>query len=206
MKVWLRNPKTGALKRVPVSTYAPYWIFAGWVAVGACGGALALLVHAAYPAWFRPQSIAAGLAGGLVARIIITLRNRGSALIARGWQFAEPESLEARAAAIEWRLPSETRSAPLSRPFVLNEAAFLADAAALPSQTRRPAPVPITPISGGTKFMRFIMYAVAVLAFLAGIVSVVSMRSDIQLGMSLTSFIGSFILLGLGHIMGRLAR
>ncbi|MEW6122065.1 MAG: hypothetical protein AB1698_05600 [Pseudomonadota bacterium] len=54
--------------------------------------------------------------------------------------------------------------------------------------------------------MHFIMYAVAVLAFLAGILSVMSMRSDIQLGMSLTAFIGSFILLGLGHIMGRLAR
>ncbi len=54
--------------------------------------------------------------------------------------------------------------------------------------------------------MRFVMYAVAVLAFAIGILCALSIRSDIQLGMSLTAFIGSFILLGLGNIMGRLAR
>ncbi|MDE1571180.1 hypothetical protein [Aquabacter sediminis] len=54
--------------------------------------------------------------------------------------------------------------------------------------------------------MRFVMYAVALLAFVCAIVSAAVSRSDIQLGMSLTAFLGGFILLGLGSLLGRVGR
>ncbi len=50
--------------------------------------------------------------------------------------------------------------------------------------------------------MRGLMYIFAVLAFAIGALMAAISKSDIQLGMSVTGFIGSFVLLGLGHLMG----
>ena len=212
MKVWLRNPKTGALKHVPASRHAHYRILALWFAAGLGVLVLILVAHQSVPS-IPIGAIIAGLVCGLVGRSVTTLRDRGSALTARGWQFAEPDSAAARMAAAEWRsppLPASAASPKAPAPFALDEDAFLASTAGIstaPSQSAPSTPrMPFQTPTGGSIFMRILMYVVAALAFLIGILCAAATRSDIQLGMSLTAFIGSFILLGLGHIMGRLAR
>jgi hypothetical protein len=214
MKVWLRNPKTGALKHVPVWRYAHYRKIAIGIAMG-CG--MSVLLHIAHhlvpPIGARTPI--GGIIGGVAVLVIFAFRNRGSALMARGWEFAEPDSVGARMAATEWQmLPFEAPPALPSAPetFRLDEGAFLAATAGISTAPSHAAPyapqraVPVPPSSGASIFMRILMYIVAALAFLVGILCAAATRSDIQLGMSLTAFIGSFILLGLGHIMGRLAR
>ncbi|MBA4790209.1 MAG: hypothetical protein H2042_10975 [Rhizobiales bacterium] len=205
MKVWLINPKTGALKHAPVKASSLHSTLAVWAVLAVCLIVLTLFEPPSYSSMLR--IIWAPMAA---FSIFITHRRLGKSMYLRGWRFADPDGLDARMARAQWDLPpveAPSERPSMAAPFVLNEAAFLAEAtlpASAPPQAIRMPRIPH--MSGGTNFMRFIMYAVAVLAFLAGILSVVSMRSDIQLGMSLTAFIGSFILLGLGHIMGRLAR
>ena len=212
MKVWLRNPKTGALKHVPISRHAHYRKIAIGIAIG-CGMSVLLhIVHQLVPG-IGARTPIGGLIGGVAVLVIFAFRNRGSVLMARGWEFAEPDSAAARMAATEWQIvPFEAPPAPplAPEPFRLDEGAFLAATAGISTAPSRAAPYapprPIQPSSGASIFMRILMYVVAALAFLVGILCAAATRSDIQLGMSLTAFIGSFILLGLGHIMGRLAR
>lgn len=212
MKVWLRNPKTGALKHVPVWRYAHYRSIVIGIALGFGAWVLLQIAHQFVPAIGGRVPIG-GIIGGLPVLLFFAFRNRGSALIARGWEFAEPESAAARMAAGEWGLATSQAAparSPAPEPFALDENAFLAATAGISTAPSHCAPytpqVPFHPPSGASIFMRILMYIVAALAFLVGILCAAATRSDIQLGMSLTAFIGSFILLGLGHIMGRLAR
>lgn len=205
MKVSLINPKTGALKHAPVPASSLYSAIAVWVVIAV---GFAVLAALGAPAQRNVLHIAL-LPIGAALSIFVTHRRLGKSLYLRGWRFADPDGLDARMARAQWGLtPAEapSESASTSEPFVLDEAAFLADAAAPASRPQQPIYTPFQPPSGGKSPMRFVMYAVAVLAFAIGILCALSIRSDIQLGMSLTAFIGSFILLGLGNIMGRIAR
>ncbi len=54
--------------------------------------------------------------------------------------------------------------------------------------------------------MRFVLWAVGVIALVFSIVAAGNIRSDIQTGIAATSFFSAFILFGLATVLGRLSK